>query len=186
MDTLSILVLAVGLSMDCVAVAIASSLGIKGINAKQAITMGIFFGGFQALMPVIGWVLGASLIEVISAFDHWVAFGLLLVIGLKMIYEAFKREGKESEGDPLRIKALIVMAVATSVDAMAVGLSYSLLGVSIVVPALLIGIVCFALSSIGALVSGRLGAASSKWARLLGGSVLILIGIRILVEHLFV
>lgn len=185
MDLPSVFVVAVGLSMDCVAVAIASSLGIKGVDARQAFTMGIFFGGFQALMPVIGWALGSSLIEGITSYDHWIAFGLLLAIGLKMIFEAAHGGEKEAEGNPFRVRVLTVMAVATSIDAMAVGLSYSLLGVSIVLPAIIIGVVCFSLSSVGALVSGKLGAASSRWARLLGGSVLILIGLRILVEHIF-
>jgi putative Mn2+ efflux pump MntP len=186
MDVLAIFVVAVGLSMDCVAVAVASSLGVKGVNARQAATMGLFFGGFQALMLVIGWLLGASLIGLISAFDHWIAFGLLLVIGLNMIYEAFQGEGKEAERDPLHIMTLTVMALATSIDALAVGLSYSLLDVSILLPALMAGAVSFVLSALGAIASGRLGLSSGKWARLLGGSILIVIGLRILLEHIFV
>lgn len=185
MDPVAVFLVSIGLSMDCVAVAMATSLEMKGVNANQAVTMGAFFGGFQALMPILGWMLGASLVALISVFDHWIAFGLLTAIGLKMIYEAFRGGEVRKGGNRLQYRTLTLMAVVTSIDALAVGLSYSLLGVSILVPALLIGVVCFSLSSAAALVAGRLGAASGKWARLLGGSVLIMIGLRILVEHIF-
>ncbi len=185
MDLLSLLFVAVGLSMDCVAVALSSGLGSRGFDGRQALTMGVFFGGFQALMPVIGWLLGSSIAGLISAFDHWVAFGLLLVIGLKMIFEALRDPDGGTGGKPLGLIPLTMMSVATSIDALAVGLSYSLLGVSILLPAVIIGVVCFSLSSLGAMASGRVSTASGRWARLLGGLILILIGIRILVEHVF-
>lgn len=184
MDPLSILLIAVGLSMDCVAVAIASGLSMGKVKAWEAVRMGVFFGGFQGIMPVIGWLLGSALISVISGFDHWVAFVILAVIGGKMIYESIKGDGSGEGGDPMRLHTLLVLSVATSIDALAVGLSLSLLEVEILLPAAIIAVVCFALSTAGALGSGRLGRLFGSRVRLLGGAILILIGLRILIEHL--
>jgi putative Mn2+ efflux pump MntP len=184
MDLLSILLIAIGLSMDCVAVAIASGLAIGKVRAREAVKMGALFGGLQGMMPLIGWLLGSTLIALISGFDHWVAFGLLAFIGGKMIYEAVKGEGKKGEGDPFTLRVLLALAVATSIDALAVGLSFSILEVQILIPAAIIGVVCFCLSSMAALASSRLGALFGSRVKLLGGSILILIGLRILLEHL--
>jgi putative Mn2+ efflux pump MntP len=184
MDLLSILLVAIGLSMDCVAVAIASGLTIGKVKPKDAIKMGAFFGGFQGGMPILGWLLGFTLITLISGFDHWVAFGLLAFIGGKMIYESVKGEGRDSSGNPLGLQTLLVLALATSIDALAVGLSFSLLEVLILVPAAIIAGVCFCLSTMAVLASGRLGARFGNGVKILGGSILIIIGLRILIEHL--
>jgi putative Mn2+ efflux pump MntP len=184
MDLLSILLIAIGLSMDCVAVAVASGLTVGKVKTSDAAKMGTLFGGFQGLMPLIGWLLGSTIIALISGFDHWVAFGLLAFIGSKMIYEAVKGEEKKGVGDPFRLHALLALALVTSIDALAVGLSFSILEVQILIPAAIIGVVCFCLSAMAALASSRLGALFGSRVKLLGGSILILIGLRILLEHL--
>jgi putative Mn2+ efflux pump MntP len=184
MDLFSILIIAIGLSMDCVAVAVASGLTLGKVRRSDAVKIGVFFGGFQGIMPIIGWLLGLTFITLISGFDHWVAFGLLAFIGGKMIYEAVRGEGEGGGGNPLRLHALLALAIATSIDALAVGLSLSLLEVQILIPAAVTGVVCFCLSSMGALASGRLGALFGSRVKLLGGSILILMGLRILIEHL--
>lgn len=184
MDLISVLLIAVGLSMDCVAVAVASGLTVGSVKPRDAVKMGVFFGGFQGLMPLIGWLLGSTLIAIISGFDHWVAFVLLAIIGARMIYDGVRSRGGKGGGDPFRLHSLLALAVATSIDALAVGLSLSLLEVEILLPAAMIAVVCFCLSVAGALASGRLGGLFGSRVKLLGGAILILIGLRILVEHL--
>ncbi|MBI5187652.1 MAG: manganese efflux pump MntP family protein [Nitrospirae bacterium] len=184
MNTITILFIAIGLAMDAFAVSITSGLTIKHLKINHALRIAMFFGLFQAVMPVIGWLAGFSLRNYISNIDHWVAFGLLSMIGLKMIFESFKMSSDEKEIDPLNIYILLMLSIATSVDALAVGLSLSILRVSIVTPAIIIGIITFILSLIGVFIGDRFGHFFEKKIEILGGLILIGIGLKILIEHL--
>lgn len=184
MDVLSILLIALGLAMDAFAVAISSGYMIKHIKAKNALTIAIFFGLFQAIMPIIGWLSGMTLRNFIAGFDHWIAFGLLCIIGGKMIYESFKLATTENKIDPLNIYVLFILSIATSIDALAVGLSLSFLKVAIALPAIIIGIVTFILSFLGVYIGNKVGHFFEKKIEVIGGLILIGIGIKILVEHL--
>jgi len=177
----------VGLSMDAFAVAVCRGLNMRKINYKHAGIIALFFGGFQALMPLIGWLLGSQFAEYIEAFDHWIAFILLAIIGGKMIWEVIKGEedGCETCGeDKLDLKQLLVMAIATSIDALAVGITFAFLRVSILPAVSLIGVTTFVLSFIGVAIGNRFGSKYKSKAELAGGIVLILIGLKILLEHL--
>ncbi len=188
MDIISILLLAVGLSMDAFAVSIANGVAGKKMTAKidTALILGLFFGGFQILMPTVGWLAGIGLRHFISKFDHWVAFLLLLAIGGKMIYESFEShdETKGSDASTLSLATLFVLAIATSIDALAVGLSLSFLNVSIWLPVIIIGLITFTLSFIGVHIGKKVGHIFGNRVELIGGLILIGIGIKILVEHL--
>ena len=184
MNTLSVLFIALGLSMDCFAVAIASGFAIRNLRLNHAFAIAAAFGGFQAFMPVLGWLAGRSLLGFIAPWDHWVVFGLLGFIGAKMIYEAFGIERMEKGRDPLRPSILLVLAVATSIDALAVGLSLSILRTPILGPDLYIGAVAFGLSFAGVYIGNYLGNVFESKLEALGGAVLIGIGLRILIQHL--
>jgi len=183
-DVLSIIFVAFGLAMDAFAVSITSGLTIKRLRISHALRIGIAFGGFQALMPVVGWLVGLSLRDLISDVDHWVAFGLLSFVGCKMIYGSLQMESHKKRIDPLNVCVLFMLSVATSIDALAVGVSFAFLKVSIVTPVVVIGIVTFLLSFAGVYVGNRLGHFFEKKIEIVGGLVLIGIGIKILVEHL--
>jgi len=181
-----LIVLAVGLSMDAFAVAVCRGLNMPRINYRQAGLIALFFGGFQALMPLLGWLLGAQFQAYITSYDHWIAFGLLVFIGAKMLFEALKG-GDEQTGAKvlLTLRALFMLAVATSIDALAVGVTLALLPEVRVVPsALLIGAVTFALSFAGVLIGHRFGDWFERKAEIAGGIILVLIGLKILLEHL--
>ena len=184
MDIFTILLIALGLAMDAFAVSITSGFIIKHIKINKALQIAIFFGLFQAIMPVIGWLLGISLKGFISGFDHWIAFGLLGIIGCKMIYESFKLESAENKIDPLNIYVLFILSIATSIDALAVGLSLSFLKVAIALPAIIIGIVTFLLSFLGVYIGDKFGHFFERKIEAIGGLILIGIGIKILIEHL--
>lgn len=184
MDVLSIVFIALGLAMDAFAVSITSGITITKMKIRSAFTIALFFGLFQAIMPVIGWLSGIALKDLISGLDHWIAFGLLSVIGVKMIYESFKLKSDREGIDPLNISVLFMLSIATSIDALAVGVSLSFLDVAIALPAIIIGIITFILSFIGVYVGGSLGHFFEKKIEIAGGAVLIGIGIKILVEHL--
>jgi len=171
--------------MDAFAVSITSGITIRYLRIKHALKIALFFGFFQAIMPVIGWLSGISLRNIISGVDHWVAFGLLSVIGCKMIYESFKLQSKEEKIDPQKIYVLFILSIATSIDALAVGLSLSFLKVAIILPAIIIGIVTFLLSFLGVYVGNKAGHFFERKIEVIGGLILIGIGIKILVEHLF-
>ncbi len=177
----------IGLSMDAFAVAICKGLKMQKLNYKQTFLISLFFGGFQALMPFVGWVLGHSFKNYIESFDHWVAFALLLFIGGKMIYEAFKGD-EDDDSDKFDIKELFIMAIATSIDALAVGIAFAIDGIdtagAILLAVLIIGITTFALSAIGVFIGHKFGAVYKSKAELTGGIILILIGVKILLEHL--
>jgi manganese efflux pump family protein len=185
MEPLTLIGIAIGLAMDAFAVSIAVGLTLKQVSLRQTFRLSYHFGLFQALMPIIGWLAGRSIAQWIGPVDHWVAFGLLTAIGGKMIYEAVKDEEHEGERkDPTKGASLVVLSVATSIDALAVGLSLALLGVAIWYPALVIGLVALGFTAVGLHLGKRFGALLGRRMEIVGGVILILIGVRILVEHL--
>lgn len=184
MPLFQILLIAVGLAMDAFAVSLASGFSLKRSFLFWSCIIALFFGGFQALMPIIGWFGGNLFRDYIDTFDHWIAFGLLLIIGGRMIYEAFCSHPEKKLIRPTNIVVLFGLAIATSIDALAVGLSFSFLDFSIFIPAILIGIITFILSFCGVLIGQKMGLKWGKSAHILGGIVLIMIGIKILIEHL--
>ena len=188
MGLLELLLLAVGLAMDAFAVSVCKGLGMRKLNKKQALIIGLYFGGFQALMPLLGWALGKQFERYITSIDHWIAFFLLLFIGGKMIIESFKKD-KDSDEKPeyeekLDLKELTLMAVATSIDALAVGVTFAFLQENILTSITVIGSVTFILSALGVGVGHKFGAKYKNKAELCGGIILVLIGIKILLEHL--
>ena len=183
MSFFDLFVIALALSMDAFAVAICKGLSVKKVGAKHILTAGVYFGGFQALMPLIGFVLGYKFERFIVSVDHWIAFVLLAVIGGNMIKEALVGEDDEVN-DSFSFKTMLPLALATSIDALAVGISFAFLGVDIVTAALLIGVTTFVISGAGIVVGNIFGAKYKSKAELAGGIVLILIGLKILLEHL--
>ena len=181
--------LAVGLSMDAFAVSVCKGLAMKRATLKAEATCGLWFGGFQALMPTVGFFLGALFADAIEAFDHWVAFALLAIIGINMLKEAMEK--KDESGDnpekdaDLSVKTMFLMAVATSIDALAVGISLAMVGsVNIWLAAAFIGICTCLLSALGVKIGNVFGSRYEKKAELAGGVILILLGVKILLEHL--
>ena len=177
----------VGLSMDAFVVSICKGLGMSRLNMRQAAVISLFFGGFQAFMPLIGWALGSQLTDFITPIDHWIAFGLLAFVGGKMLWDAF-HEDDEDEGvqtdEKLDLKELLMLAIATSIDALAVGITFAFLQVAIVPSITIIGLTAFVISFAGVAVGHFFGARFEKPATIVGGVVLILIGVKILLEHL--
>ena len=185
MAFLTLIGIAVGLAMDAFAVSIGVGLTLKGADARQTFRLSWHFGLFQALMPVIGWAAGLTVEGWISPVDHWIAFALLAAVGGKMIHEAFAGDVEESRrGDPTRGVSLVVLSVATSIDALAVGLSLGLVGVSIWYPAAVIGVVAAVFTAVGLRLGERFGMLLGKRMEVVGGVILILIGARILFDHL--
>lgn len=182
-----LLLLGLGLSMDAFAVSICKGLAMKKATVRASLTCGLWFGGFQALMPLLGFFLGSLFAGAIEAFDHWVAFALLVIIGVNMLKEALEKGGScsaEGRGD-FSVKTMFVMAVATSIDALAVGISLAMAGdVNIFLAVALIGVVTFLLSGIGVKVGSVFGCRFEKKAQVAGGVILILLGVRILLEHM--
>lgn len=183
MKFIDIFLIAVALSMDAFAVSICKGLSVNKVSAKHVLTVGVYFGGFQALMPLIGFLLGFKFERFIVSVDHWIAFLLLAVIGGNMIKEALSSDDEEPDAS-FSFRTMLPLAVATSIDALAVGISFAFLGVDIVTAAVLIGITTFVLSGIGVFVGNIFGAKYKSKAELAGGVVLILIGLKILLEHL--
>lgn len=185
MGFLELLLLAVGVSMDAFAVSVCKGLSMGRAGLKESAICGGWFGGFQALMPLIGFFLGTLFADAIVAIDHWVAFGLLAIIGINMLKEAFSKEEEETCGCDLSFKTMLVMAIATSIDALAVGISLAMAGnVNIWVAIVLIGLTTFTLSGIGVKVGNVFGSRFEKKAQIAGGCILILLGTKILLEHL--
>jgi putative Mn2+ efflux pump MntP len=183
MDILTIILIAVGLAMDTFAVSIAKGISIERKRRKSALLLASFFGGFQMLMPTIGYFAGFSLREIIMGIDHWVAFGLLTFIGLKMIYDSTRKEdGKKDE--TLKLHSLVTLSVATSIDALMVGLSFAFLQTSVIEPIVVIGLVTFSLSLMGFFLGCGIGRILKNKIKIVGGLILIAIGLRILLEHL--
>ena len=183
-----LLLLAVGVSMDAFAVSVCKGLSMKRATLKAGLTCGLWFGGFQALMPTIGFFLGTLFAEAIEAIDHWVAFGLLAIIGINLLKEAFEKEECQCCGDcgaDLSAKTMFLMAVATSIDALAVGISLAMAGsVNIWMAAAFIGLCTCGLSALGVKIGNVFGSRFEKKAQIAGGAILILIGLKILLEHL--
>jgi len=184
MDLITILLIALSLAMDAFAVSIAHGMAIRKRRAATGLAIAFSFGFFQALMPVVGWLAGLTFIELIANFDHWLAFGLLSFIGGKMIYSA--KELKEEKEAELTVPVLLILSVATSIDALAVGLSFSLLRVSITIPIIAIGVVTSILSFAGFNFGNKLGKFFKRKVQVIGGIVLIAIGTKILLEHLII
>jgi len=181
----SVLGVAVGLAMDALAVAIATGLALDRVTPRHVFRLSFHFGLFQFLMPVLGWIAGRQVAEVIAGYDHWIAFGLLLFVGGKMLWEAWQGESDHLRSDPTRGLTLVTLSVATSLDALAVGLSMALLGVSVWGPAVVIGLMAGFLTALGILFGARLGHGWGRWADALGGCALLGIGAHILFSHLF-
>jgi putative Mn2+ efflux pump MntP len=185
MSTATLIGIALGLAMDAFAVAIGVGLTLKKVSPRQTFRLAWHFGLFQAFMPVIGWLAGLTIERWISAFDHWIAFGLLAAVGGKMIYEAiWGDEEKRQTADPTRGMSLVVLSVATSIDALAVGLSLAFLGEDIWYPAVVIGLVAGALTTVGLQLGQRFGHVLGRRMEIVGGLILIGIGAKILIEHL--
>jgi len=183
MDIWELLLTAIGLSMDAFAVSICKGLSVGRATKCQMALTGAWFGGFQGLMPLIGYLLGKSFSSFVEDFDHWIAFALLALIGLNMIKEAFSK--KENCADcSFAVRVMFVMAIATSIDALAVGVSFGIQNVNIWAAIAFIGIITFVLSALGVKFGAFFGAKYKKGAEILGGSVLILMGTKILIEHL--
>lgn len=186
MSVIELLLVGVGLSMDAFAAAVCKGLGMRKLNWRQGGLVALFFGGFQGLMPLVGWFLGRQFEQYITRVDHWIAFLLLGYIGGKMIWDAF-HDGEESCTacrDTLDLKELTVMAVATSIDALAVGITFAFLQVKILPAVTIIGCTTFALSLVGVWIGHRFGSRYKNKATLAGGVILCLIGLKILLEHL--
>lgn len=188
MSLVEIFLIGIGLSMDAFAVAICQGLSMKRLNIRHGLIIALFFGGFQALMPLLGWALGSQFAGYIQQFDHWIAFVLLVIIGVNMLREAFD-DGDEAEEEcdvegRLDLKRLLMMAVATSIDALAVGVTFAFLTVSILPAISVIGCTTFCISLTGVVVGNYFGARFKKQAEISGGVILILLGVKILLEHL--
>jgi manganese efflux pump family protein len=184
MEFLSILLIALGLSADCFAVGLSASIANRGLSRLQIIRVALAFGIFQTVMPVIGWFAGKTIVDLISSFDHWVAFGLLALVGGHMLWEAFHHEKGEKPPDVSKGWRLILLSVATSIDALAVGLAFAFADTNIWLAAPMIGVTCFVVSSVGFVIGKKAGELLGKRAEMAGGLILIAIGIKILLEHL--
>ena len=183
MEIIELILLSVGLAMDAFAVSICKGLSVRELRPKHGLIAGAYFGGFQALMPLIGWLLGRQFEELIKSVDHWIAFGLLVLIGANMIRESFG--GEDEQNASFSFKAMLPLAIATSIDALAVGVTFAFLEVNIVPAITLIGVITFAISAAGVKIGNVFGTRFKSKAEFAGGVILILLGIKILVEHLF-
>ena len=183
MGLVELIILSVGLAMDAFAVSICKGLAMKKMKWKNAIIIGLYFGIFQAIMPLIGYLLGVSFQSAITSIDHWVAFVLLVGIGANMIREAMSKE-KEEARDSIKVKDMLILAIATSIDALAIGITFAFLEVNITLAVSLIGIITFIISVIGVKIGNIFGDKYEKKAELAGGIILIGLGIKILIEHL--
>jgi putative Mn2+ efflux pump MntP len=184
MALITIIVIALGLAMDAFAVSIVSGAAYKQLKIKHALRIALFFGGFQAVMPLIGYLAGLSIKTYIISYDHWVAFGLLSAVGGKMIYESFKIKTAEENLNPSNILILLVLSVATSIDALAIGITLSFLRVSLAAAVSIIGLVTFVLSYLGVFIGKRFGHFFENKIEAIGGLILIGLGLKILIEHL--
>ena len=183
MKLIELFLIAVALSMDAFAVSVCKGLSMQKASLKKAIIVGAYFGIFQAAMPALGYLLGIQFADKIEAFDHWVAFALLVIIGINMVKESLSKE-EEKADDSLQVKVMLVLAIATSIDALAVGISFAFLHVDILPAVTFIGITTFCLSVAGVKIGNVFGSRYKSKAELVGGIILILIGLKILLEHL--
>ncbi|MBO4377820.1 MAG: manganese efflux pump [Clostridia bacterium] len=184
MSFFELLLLAVGLSMDAFSVSICKGLALRRITVGNACIVGAWFGGFQFLMPVIGWLLGSRFAAYINRWDHWIIFALLLLIGGNMIREAVWGKDEEKTDASLSVRSMLPLAIATSIDALAAGVTFSLLEISVIPASAFIGVVTFAFSAAGVKIGSLFGLRYEKKAAVCGGIILILLGIKILLEHM--
>lgn len=185
MSIIEIALIGVGLAMDAFAVSICKGLAMRRMNYKKAIIIAAFFGVFQALMPALGYVLGTTFANKIAAIDHWIAFILLALIGANMIKEALSSDDDECQDDSLRLEDLIMLSIATSIDALAVGITFAFFNVSLLLSVSMIGIITFIICVIGVKVGNVFGEKYKSKAELAGGLILIVMGAKILIDHLF-
>jgi manganese efflux pump family protein len=185
MNTLTLIGIAIGLGMDAFAVAVATGAMNTKLTARRLFRLSWHFGLFQFLMPIIGWLIGRRIAHLVGQYDHWLAFGLLAFIGGKMVVESFHHEKtRESAADPTKGWTLVVLSVATSIDALAVGLSLAFLNVNVVTASVVIGVFAFAMTAVGMLCGRWLGVRFGRRMELVGGLILIAIGVNILIQHL--
>jgi putative Mn2+ efflux pump MntP len=184
LNTVIILGIALGLAMDALAVAVATSVTLRQATVRQKFRLAFHFGLFQFLMPIAGWLAGLTFARAVQAVDHWIAFGLLSFVGVKAIVTALRADGEASPDDPTRGLSLVTLSVATSIDAFAVGLSFAMLAARIWYASLVIGVVTAAVTALGMEVGARLGARFGRRMEIIGGLVLIAIGLKILLDHL--
>ena len=184
LDLISISVIALGLSADCFAVAFSGCITMKSVSKKQIVIASLSFGIFQALMPLLGWLAGQTVVDYIAGFDHWLAFGLLAFIGGKMVWESFRNKDEDCRTDITKWSTLLTLSVATSIDALAVGLTFAFLEVNITLACGIIGLTTFIVSILGFVLGRKAGKVLGKRAELIGGLILIAIGLRILLSHL--
>lgn len=183
MDLIATILIAVGLAMDAFAVSVCKGLSMRGPTVRAMLAVGLWFGVFQGLMPVIGFYLGSAMYDLISDYDHWIAFILLAAIGLNMIREGLS-DGEEGIDADVGARTMLLLAVATSIDALAVGITFAMTESSIAGPALVIGVVTFLLSVLGVRIGSAVGSRFGSTAEIIGGAILVLMGTKILLEHL--
>lgn len=183
MEIYEILLIGIGLAMDAFAVSICKGLSMKKMNWKNAVIIALYFGVFQALMPLIGYFLGMTFESIVTTFDHWVAFALLTLIGGGMIKESFDDED-DKKNDRVDFNTMVVLAIATSIDALAIGITFAFFDVNIVIAVSIIGIITFIISVLGVKIGNRFGDKYQNKAQLMGGIILVLLGFKILLEHL--
>jgi len=184
MSVVAILSISVALAMDAFAVSVASGITIRHLRIKHALTIATWFGAFQAVMPWLGWLAGMKMKPLLQGVDHWIAFGLLCFVGGKMIYESVTIQEVEKKTDPMDVGVLFLLSVATSIDALAAGLSFALLAVSIVAPVIAIGLITFVMSFFGVWLGDRFGHFFERKIEVAGGVILIVIGFKVLITHL--
>jgi manganese efflux pump family protein len=184
MELLSVITIAVGLAMDTFAVSIVTGAAYKQLHIRHVLRMAGFFGGFQAFMPVIGYLAGLTVRQYVSSYDHWIAFGILAAVGLKMIYESFKIKEEKNTPDPSSLMVVLILAVATSIDALAVGVTISLITNAIALAVIIIGAVTFGMSFAGVYIGKKFGHFFEGGIEIIGGLVLIALGIKIVIQHI--
>ncbi len=183
MGILELVLISIGLAMDAFAVSICKGISLKKMDWKKAIIIGVYFGGFQAGMPLLGYLLGVNFESLVTSIDHWIAFVLLGFLGFKMLKDSLS-DNEEDRNDDTSFKTMIVLAIATSIDALAVGITFAFLRVNILLAVLLIGVITFAFSVFGTKIGNKFGGAFENKAEFIGGLILILMGLKILLEHL--
>lgn len=183
MSLFEIFLIAIGLAMDAFAVSVCKGLSMKNFNLKNAVIIGLYFGIFQAVMPLIGFLLGSTFSELVVSVDHWIAFILLSIIGIKMIKDSLKNED-DDKNDKLNFRTMVILAIATSIDALAIGITFAFFEINIIKAISIIGIITFTISLIGVIIGNKFGDKFQGKAEIVGGGILILIGLKILLEHL--
>ena len=183
---LQVIIVGIGLAMDAFAVSVSKGLSVQRLRLRHMLCVGLWFGGFQGLMPLLGYLLSSNFAHHVANLDHWIAFGLLLLIGINMIREALSGDDDENGDSDFGFRTMLLMAIATSIDAFAVGVSFAFLNISILGAAAIIALVTMLISAAGIYLGARVGAKIGSKAGVVGGVMLIAIGVNILVEHLFV